>query len=220
MEFKLIDRLFNYFGPRAKSEDSYKDVNGKGINQRYQESIAQDYDDNISDLIDNGLDNLVVPKTLKSNLIPLTEYMLGGIVLISNSEAIRRKMIRFAHELYNVKGTFRGYEIPLKIIGFTLVEIIPTYPAGGFDSDTGFDDPVRTFDSNPNCGCSKYTLQLTGSFAITDAILDAVSNIITFNQPINVELIEVIYITDDSITADSDEITVDDDTITSDQTIF
>lgn len=193
MNFTLTDKLFSYFGVGAKLNDTYKDGSGRGINERYQRSLGAGYDSEIQDLLDNGLDNLVVPATMKAALIPVMEYMLGNIVYISSDVAIRRKLIQFAHNLYNVKGTHRGYEIPLRMLGFTTIEII--VETGGATFDTGtFDDDFRTFDSeDAGCGCVKYRLVLTGPIFITAAILEAVQRIVIFNEPVNAHLTDIEY---------------------------
>ncbi len=188
----MKDRLFSYFGVSAKREDVFKDISGKGISERYQECCGEGYDDEIQDLLDNGRDKIVVPSSMKATLIPVMESMLGGIVMVSYDQAIRRKIIQFAHRIYNVKGTYKGFQIPLMLLGFTDVEIEEITFSGTFDEIT-FDDETRTFDSEPGCGCGKYKLILTGPVAITPAILEAVQRIITFNQPINADLIQVEY---------------------------
>lgn len=192
MNFTLTDKLFNYFGVSAKLNDTLKDGNGMGINERYQRSLGAGYDSNLQDLLDNVLDNIVVPATMKASLIPIMEYMLGNIVYITSNVAIRRKLIQFAHNLYNVKGTHKGYEIPLRMLGFETIEIIVASSGDSFDSGT-FDDDFRTFDSEDNCGCVKYRLILTGPVFIDDAILEAVQRIVIFNEPVNAHLTDIEY---------------------------
>lgn len=194
MSFLLKEKIFGLFGVNAKVNDSLKDAFGKGINERYQESIGESYDDELSDLIDNAIENLVVPATMKAELIVLLEVMLGGILTISNLENYRRKIIQFAHTLYNVKGTITGFKIPLFMLGFTGVVIETITYEGTLDSTTStLDDDIRTLDSEPGCGCGKYRLLLTGSIPLTPEILIAIRNVINFNQPINAELLEILY---------------------------
>lgn len=199
MDFKLKYRLFPLFGVNAKRKDTFKDGSGKGIWERYSESLGDGYDDEVSDLIDNILDNTLVPASMKASLIPLMEVMLGGIVNVSSDPAIRRKLIRWAHVLYNIKGTKKGYEFLLKLMGFNSIIIEEITDEGTFDSGLTFDDEDRTFDNSPGCGCGKYRLTLDSGFAITPQIQDYVNRVIEFNEPVNAELVEVVYTGGDGI---------------------
>src|SRR5687768_4715927 len=134
-DYKLEFRLFSFFGKNAKAKDTYKDVDKKGIWERYNEVLGSEYDDGIQDLLDNFVDRTIVPSKMKATLLPLMEYMLGGILFVSGLSSIRRKIIKYAHLLYNVKGTIRGFEIPLFMLGFTSVTIQDIDAGGNFDSD-------------------------------------------------------------------------------------
>lgn len=192
MAYQLKYKLFSFFGVNAKRRDTFKDGNGKGIWERYNESVGEGYDDELSDLIDNVLDNVVVPKKMKAQLIPLMEIMLGGIVNISDSVSVRRKLIQWAHAIYNIKGTVLCHEVLFRLLGFNSFLIEELYSAGTFDTGT-FDDPNRRFDSNPGCGCGKYRITLDGDFTVTPQIQEYVNRVIEFNRPINAEIIEVVY---------------------------
>jgi len=189
---QLRYRIFKFFGVYAKRQDTYKDVNGKGVKERYQESLGWEYDDDVSDLIDNLLNNIIVPATMKSNIIPLAEYNLGGIVVPLNNDNLRRKILRFAQRLYDIKGTLRGYIVLFNMIGITSVIIDLLSGTGTLDSGP-LDDPNRTLDSNNGCGCIKYNLVLSGSISINDDVISAIYKIVDFNNPINAEVVQITY---------------------------
>jgi len=193
MAYLLKEKIFPFFGVDAKRRDTFKDINGKGISERYQEALGDGYDDEVSDLVDNLLDNILVPKTMKATHIHLMEWMLGGIVRVNGTTAMRRKIIGFAHTIYNIKGTAKSYEVLLRLLGFATVTIEELVEVGTFDSDTTFDDEFRTFDSDPGCGCAKYNVLLTGGVSVSDEMIIAIYRIINFLEPINATLGHVYY---------------------------
>lgn len=192
MDFKLKTRLFEYFGRDAKVRDTFKDVNGKGISERYHEALGEGYDDDVSDLLDNFIDRTIVPKEMVSQLIPLMEWMLGSPVVVTDAVAMRRRIIQFAQQIYNIKSTALSYEILLRMLGFDTVTIQEFVITSGFDSDVTFDDEIRAFDGADN-NCAAYSVLLTGSITVTDAVNDAVFRIIAFLEPVNADLRQVLY---------------------------
>lgn len=192
MDFKLKTRLFEYFGRDAKVRDTFKDVNGKGISERYHEALGEGYDDDVSDLLDNFIDRTIVPKEMVSQLIPLMEWMLGSPVVVTDAVAMRRRIIQFAQQIYNIKSTALSYEILLRMLGFDTVTIQEFVITSGFDSDVTLDDEARVFDG-ADSNCSEYSVLLTGSITVTDAVNEAVFRIIEFLEPVNADLREVLY---------------------------
>jgi hypothetical protein len=192
MSFLLKPRIFQYFGVNSKVKDTFKDVNGKGINERYQECLGEGYDDELQDLLDNFIDRTIVPAEILSRLIPYMEYNLGNPVVVSNDVSMRRKMIQFAHRIYNIKSTKLSYEILLRMLGFDTVVIQEFTITSGFDSDLTFDDPSRTFDQG-NRACNYYSVLLTGAISISPQINEAIFRILDYLEPINADLREVLY---------------------------
>lgn len=192
MAYTLKDKIFSFFGVDAKVRDTYKDINGKGISERYQECIGEQYDDDLSDKVDNFIDRTMVPAEILAVLIPHMEDQLGNPVIISNAVARRRKIIQFAHQIYNIKSTALSYEVLLRMLGFATV-VVNTYPStSGFDSDLTFDDINRTFD-RASKACTDYDIELTGVISITQDVYDAVYRIIEFLEPIDGDLKQVTY---------------------------
>lgn len=192
MIFKLRDKIFGLFGAPAKAYDTYKDVQNKGIWERYNESLGALYDDELSDLIDNFADNTIVPGKMLSELIGHMEDSLGSPIIVRNVVATRRKIIRFAEYIYKVRSTKTGYTMLLRMLGFATVNIIEYTHISGFDSDLTLDDENRRFDGGRRT-CKEYTLELTGSIGITQDIYNAVLRIIEFEEPIYAELRAVTY---------------------------
>lgn len=175
----------------SKVNDSYKDVNGKGLTERYQESLGDDYDDNLRDLIDVFLDRTIVPQNMLSRMIPYMESMLGDPVIVSDQVSFRRKIIRFAQHIYNIKSTRLSYEVLFRMLGFDTAVVFEYTNTSGFDSDLTFDDVDRTFDGDS--ACTYYSVELTGVISITPEIILAIDRIIKFLEPINAHLRIVTY---------------------------
>jgi hypothetical protein len=190
MAYTLADKIFSFFGTNAKVRDSYKDGSGKGISERYQEIIGESYDEELSDLVSNLLDNTVVPQTVLEKLIPFLEYNIGNPVIIFYAPSYRRKIIAFAQRIYETKSTIVSYEMLFHILGFDAVEI--ELFSDGVTFDWGeLDDEDRTFDSN-SC-CVYYTIKLTGTVTISQDVYDAVIRIIEYLEPIDGHLREILY---------------------------
>lgn len=184
--------IFPLFGVNAKVKDTYKDAYGKGINERYQEAIGETYDDELQDLIDLFLDRTIIAETMLSRMIPYMEYNLGNPVVVLDSVSMRRKILKFAQHIYNIKSTQKSYEVLLKLLGFNTVIVEEFADNEGFDSDLTLDDDFRTFDGS-NKACNFYSVHLTGGVAITQTVYDAIIRIIEYLEPINADLREITY---------------------------
>jgi hypothetical protein len=173
-------------------KDPNKDGNGKGTLQRYHEAIAEDYDVEISPLIDNMVANNIDPDTVLSKFIIYLESLLLPVNL-GNDESMRRRVLKYTTHFNRIKGTRSGYEIMFSMLGFstTLVEVWDTYT---WDSATkDLDDDPRIFDSNCR-GCSPYTILLDtlDPLVVTPELLIIINNVIDYNEPINAELTDII----------------------------
>lgn len=193
MTYKIKDKIFGFFGVAAKVTDTYKDVAGKGIWERYNETMGQEYDEDLSDLIDLFQENTLIPKTMLSKLVPTYEHMVGDPVRVLDSILMRRKVLQFVHHIYNIKGTALSYEVMLKLLGFDTVVIHEYTIVGGFDSDVTFDDPDRKFDESGSKACNFYSIELTGTITISPLVYDAIFRIADFLEPINAHLRDVTY---------------------------
>ena len=191
----LKDKIFGYFGTEEQVTDTLKAA-GKGIVQRYNESLADDMDINILPNVINLLENVILPSYCADAYVVLLEESKGNDNLFFKLDIeTRRKIIRQVLRYYEIKGSNRAYEIMFALIGFN-IEITESYIEGGFDSSTTFDDTLRTFDST--ClSCSSYSItvsRIDGTDTdITATELAAFKSIIVFNNPINAKLEELIF---------------------------
>lgn len=174
MAWKLQDIIFPLFGSYEKLVDSDKDASDKGLLERYNESIAVDFDTNLFPLIDKVRENVRDIQTMFIRYVPFFEDMLGITVFLSSDLEFRRRLARYAHRYYEIKGTKRGYEVLASLLGMTVV-ITEDFTYFSFDSPVTFDDPVRTFDIG-KCGsyCTSYTLDFSGSAPSSPELTSAI----------------------------------------------
>lgn len=192
MAYTLKDKIFGFFGVSAKRRDTFKDVNGKGIWQRYNESLGDDYDNHVRDLIDNPVDNILVPQTTFDRFIIYLEYNVGMPLQLSNNMDFRRKMLWLNNVITLTKGTIASYRILFNLINISSVTVTNLSTESGFDSSLTFDDDERKFDGRGTC-CFHYKVDLVGSAPITQLLIDNVWKILYYLKPVNAELITVTY---------------------------
>lgn len=192
--FLLEEKIFDFFGRHAKKNDTYKDANGKGIWQRYNEGLAADYDEQVGPLLNNYVDNLLVPAKAAPRFIPYLEQLFGGLVKIFDDIYYRRKVLAFATRIFQIKGTKLSYEVLLKLAGFTSVNIIEDFTGTGFDSPYTLDDSERRFDQSGCPSCTNYSIELDGDYVeLTQELKEVVYSIVRFVEPINARLTSVTY---------------------------
>jgi hypothetical protein len=186
--------LWQYFPYFVRKNDSYKDTDGKGLFQRYNEIIEEDINVNIYPIMSSIIDNLLIASTMLDRFVADLESTVGVHLRFSDLISLRKNILKYIFYFYKIKGTKRGYEVLLRWLGFDTVEITEFYETGGLDSPNDFDDSIRRFDSGGKCnGCSEYQITLTGSLPITADLIRFVTNIVKFNEPINARLRKIIY---------------------------
>ena len=200
MSFSLKNRIFKLFGSYIEEKDSYKNSQGKGILQRYNEIVGEDYDLGTGEAIKNLMNLVYVPATVKSELIPYLQDMMGAAVYLGTGDDIKRKLIRYGNKINNLRGTRPGFEILFKFLGFNSSVIIEHLAGGSFDDGNidftytplTFDENVRTFDTT--CpSCSDISIQLFGTIDLTDDVLKAIYRIVDYNKPIDVNIRLITY---------------------------
>jgi hypothetical protein len=187
-------KIWQYFGDYFHKNDSYKDAEGKGLLQRYNELIEEDIQSNIYPMMNSLLDNLLLASTMLDRFVGDLEYTVGLQLRFSDLISLRKNILKYIFYFYKIKGTRRGYEVLLRWLGFESVVITEFWANGGLDSSVDLDDINRRFDSGGKCsGCSEYEIALTGSVAISPDLLRYIHNIVKFNEPINARLRRITY---------------------------
>lgn len=189
--FSLKDIIFSFWGVYDALTDTNK-INGKGFLQRFVELLAGDLDDNETSAINNIVENTVSPLTAQEKFLPYQEDNFGGLLDMVSGPYMKRKVLQHAAALHRRRSTPSGYEILLRWLGFETATVVSLTNNFGFDSPVTFDDPIRRFDMK--CAtCARYSIELTGAISVTPEIYQAVMNIIEFNEPIDMQLLEITY---------------------------
>lgn len=188
--WKLKDIIFNFFGPRDKAEDLFKNIDGEGLSQRFNELVAKDLDDNELLLVALLVENTQNPWTCFAQYIPYHESLFG-LPIFSTDIYIRRKIVALIKEINRRKGTIWGYTFLFRILGFQTFTLTEAMPVFGFDRGI-FDDTNRRFDQKC-AGCSNYSIALTGANQVSQSIINSILAVIKYNQPINARLSDATY---------------------------
>lgn len=190
--FNLKPNIIEYFPPMYIIDDINKNTEGKGVNQRFQEMLADDWDTELLPFIYNLVDTVYAENT-PDKFVPYIEYYWGITEPLVDSLDIRRKILKYAPKIYQTKGTLTSYEIVFKILGFTSVAIEELQQETGFDSPLLFDDEQRRFDNNECQTCSSYNLKLEGTIQMTENLYNTIIKAVLWLEPINAKLNSVIY---------------------------
>lgn len=200
----LFNKLPNYY----HQNDSYKDVNGKGLLQRYLENIGEDIDNNILPFIDNLLDIIDPTKQGDTDYKFLNHlaYTVGSppdIFLGDPAQAEKyAKLINHIVSIYKIKGTKKSFVSFFALLGYT-VDVIewPLTDPTLFDIGQTFDDD---FLMDQGCeDCSEFsilnqailnngTCGQTGNPVLDPSLFSLMVEMAAFLQPINTILRTII----------------------------
>lgn len=190
--YNLRDEIYDkYFLNVLNIEDPDKDSDGKGTLQRFVETLAQDWDETVINVLFTLLDSTLIPKTVKNKFIPYLEKQLG-VKPIHSSLVIRRRVLQRLIEIYKNKGNLRSYQLIFNALGFDNVEILQAGIDFGFDSSITLDHEVRTFDLGRCHKCKYYKLKLIGNVTIDSAMFAAINNALDIVQPIYAKLYGIV----------------------------
>lgn len=153
----MMARLPIYF----KLHDTYKDYSGKGLLERYLDTLGDELQEDTVDKLE-GLINQLDPETADSEYLSLLAYTVGNPPDIFGDIGVYRKFITQAINLYRYKGTKRGIEMLFRLLGYHVdIEILqPTIY--GYDSGLRYDSEVRYDITKCNTHCLYYNLRYEG----------------------------------------------------------
>ena len=201
IDFKtyLFELLPHYF----KSEDSYKDADGKGLLERYLSIFGAHIAEEIIPEIVCYL-NIIDSSVCEDRFLTPLSKSLGSPPDIFQSELEYRNLLTYIVSIYKIKGTRESYELFFNILGFDIVitEIVPVSVATvnelgtRYDSENEIrydsDNPSFTYDLGTCEPCSQYDIELTpkvGTFIeINNSLRNRINQTISFNEPINAKL--------------------------------
>lgn len=186
----LFGKLPQYF----KDNDTYVDLNGEGLLERYLRNYGDELDENIMPFINDFLDLFDAAKC-QATLLPHLSFLLGIPITIDDTEATYRKVLKYAIQLYKVKGTEPSYQMLFNFIGLdiSVIEDTPQTPVT-YDADPMYiyDEPTGVRQYDTSCAsCSGYTIAYNANLdplnpnSVSPALLTIAQKIICYLQPIN-----------------------------------
>jgi hypothetical protein len=184
------DYIFNLFPPYYKENDSYKDGNGEGLFERYTRSFGEELDYELIPKLENYLNELD-PSTASSDMLRHLSDCLGNPPDIFLDENQYRNMLRYAVDVYKIKGTLGAYQLLFSLLGYSVN--VTEYPPDLYlyDDSWLYDDTDPYYDSACPL-CSEYSLMFTNTAnplsPISSTILALLEAIVYWVEPINARL--------------------------------
>lgn len=119
--------FFKQFPPRYQSLDSYKDVDNRGLLERYLgDVIGVELDVSIKNELDTFLNIWNLNKT-PTNLLPFMGGNLGYVPNLQTTSRQYRKLLSYIIPIYQTKGTELSFQLVYKILGYEckIIEEVP-----------------------------------------------------------------------------------------------
>lgn len=196
MTYNLADRIFEFFGSYYKRIDSYKDGDGKGIFERFQEIIGEDADVYLITPEEDAVKNLLTPDDVQTKYFDFLANHIGCSLKIGSSVTTRiRRMFRVIMSLFGLRGLEQNYTWLFDLLPIEFIAIHRIHPdvPKGFDSPVELDDTDRKFDSCDTVVDLTCWIELEGTLAMTEELLLAIQNIIVFNTPFYITIGYIMY---------------------------
>lgn len=198
----IKDKIFPLFGAYDSRIDVNKDSNGKGTLERYNEALAEEYDEDFETLVTTIYENVKNPKSGYAKYLSSLELGKGNDYILPHTLPIRRDIQLYLKKYWQIKGTAAFLNAILGLGGFA-VTVTENYADYGFDSPVTFDAVDRKFDLG--CGaCSQYSVVISRLDGSTEEPSQSewifIESVIGINEPIDTKLKDLTF--DAGITLD------------------
>jgi hypothetical protein len=192
MSFALKNIIWPLFGKWEDRHDTYK-VNGKGLNQRYNEILAEDFDDEILPYVDNMVSNLKDPDTMLERMIPFWEDLFNTPLFDEDIE-LRRKVLRYSIQFNKVAGTELGYKFLFGQVGIDC-DVVELNSFNKYDKLFKY-DVGKKYDATPELQFqTPYRLVLSGPEYLDEQIENIIRVVVKANEPADAKYIDYVYTT-------------------------
>lgn len=199
------DYIFDLFPFLFRRDDTYI-VDGKGLFQRYIETLSDEWDQELSDKLEEVWDITDVLTTEEKYIAHLA-WFLNNPPDMLYSDARYRKLLRYVIDINKCKGTVRSYEMIFFLLGLNVtLTFIPLTTMVYDNAELNYDEEELRYDSE--CpSCSEYDLAILDPDGNQPDLAEAVSHpenatapilallgaIIKYVEPINLRLRELTY---------------------------
>ena len=189
------DYIFSLFPARFKRDDTYKDINGLGVFERYVRAFGYELDEDIVPYIEDAMDvtNALICDEKFLNHI---SDSIGNPPDIFLDNTMYRKLLAYAFTLYKIKGTIESYNLLFSLLGINVV--ITEFPQEfSLWDELLYDEDFYDIEC---LSCAEYSLGLSSVLddcsvptitTIPTTTMDIITEIIEFLQPINARLREL-----------------------------
>ena len=176
--------IFSNFGSYEANTDTYKDANGKGVLERFNEVVGKDMD-NVTQAIEsmqnhylniNTADLFTLKLICAENGVPY-ELLYSG----SDIDTIRR-IAKYAKSIIEWRGSLNGVKlITYLILPPTIVTITEDFSDYTLDSSTTLDNAKRKLDSGSNF--TQLIFDYDNGLFVNDEHKDTLRKITAYNTP-------------------------------------
>lgn len=197
MAIQLRDWFFQQLPRNIQKTDTFVNLAGEGLLQRYLRIFGTSLDNDFIPFIDN-FSNIFDYEKCDDKFLPLLSGIVGYPPNIDGTTETYRKIIGYAIAIYRVKGTLQSFEIAFNLLGLeiSIIEEIPTKAVLYDAANSAYDDgPPELYDTL--CAyCSGYKIAYNSELDTTDpwvyntistTVLNNIPNIINWLSPINAQ---------------------------------
>jgi hypothetical protein len=212
--------LFNQLPPTFKEEDTYPDINGEGLLERFLRIFGDELDTEVIPQIEDYLDIRVPGDSPSNGLVLHLAYSLGNPPNLFGSNLQYRRLLGVIIAIYKIKGTLKGLQILGNLFGITLsIQPLGT-SCPKYDMNVLYDDGAL-YD---NCcrPCHYYNLLWSPhpcigpipspySLGATAAQLRLMERILCFMMPMHakqVDTIQTVFVCDEANLDITEEVVV------------
>jgi len=197
----MLNNLFNsFFEPYHKSQDTYRDSNGKGLFERYIEIFQDEITQNIIPEGENFLDKHDALGTPERFLWVISEQFGNPPELLSSGSVFKdrynRGLLNYYVSLRKLKGTYEGIRMIFAYLGYivSINEKLETefyYDSldigkihHRYDDGHYYDSPIADF------GTYDVSILFTheGALPVDDTLISKIYPIIRWMEPIDMRL--------------------------------
>lgn len=184
----IQDTIFSLFGSGEKRTDTYRDSNGKGVLERFNECIGKDMDFltmelesmtvRLNDIYQADFHTLSV--ICEGLGLPYQELYKGADV------NVLRRIAKYHKGIIENRANKDGVKlITYLILPMVTVEVIEEFPISGLDSSITFDNAKRVFDTSGGMACVELTFDFNSVVVLSEDEKETLRLIASFNTPID-----------------------------------
>ena len=186
------DYIFGLLPHYFKASDSYKDSYGKGLLERFLESLGQEWDDNLLVKLEDTI-NLYDVDLVNDDFLTLIAEKLGSPPDITENDRYQ-DILRYIVSIYKIKGTKEALIVYFDIAGY-YINIIEQnlddsiYGFFNYDSGVPYDKNCQLCTPIDITFISKEHDATNPSLTYIDQdTLDRLNKALAFNLPVNVKV--------------------------------